>query len=112
MNNTKETMTSVVRDERGRFAKKADSTPRPFKVGDRIRSLGGNYYSHIGDIGTIVSVRSVSGSNLYYVRFDDDMGLNYWPHEIEPVPVFTIQPEAEAAFVALAKALGYQVKKV
>jgi len=90
---------------------KKEEAPK-FKAGDTVEGLGYNYPTrYVGkflgyhdthkDAGKIED----PGSGPWYVKADT-IKL------VEPAPVFTIQPEAEAAFVALAKALGYQVKKV
>ena len=104
----------TVRDKNGRFAKKEEA-PK-FKVGDRVYSKPSAIWRP-NSFGVIVLDDGKYDLGMpYRVRFDSD-GTKLWVNtkDIELAadkqPI-TTQPEAEAAFVALAKALGYSVKKV
>ena len=46
---------------------------RTYKVGDRVRST--NRYFSPGDIGTIVRIQPSHYAYPYYVRFDNDSGI-------------------------------------
>jgi hypothetical protein len=120
----------TVRDKNGRFAKKA--APRPFKVGDVVRmSAAGKrkwryaYANSHDAIGTVIGFHNDGDGLDVQVKWNGGCTNAYRVIDLEAVPsapkqmknpeakkVFIVQPEAEPAFVALAKALGYNVQKV
>lgn len=98
-----------------RVEKKPDG--RPFKVGDRVTGK-----SNIGTTETGIITeddgKPLHPYNQHYKvngvwMYTDTLKLAPKEHgkDKKKPKVFTIQPESEAIFVALAKAMGYKVEK-
>ncbi len=85
-----------MRDSKGRFSK---AEARPFKVGDRVRSI-----THIYNIqGMMGEIREVREDGCCFVHFGDpddwEPGRSHWPDQmelVEPAP----QPKAEDPILA------------